>query len=204
MSPVLAMLRFDMLDILDKPGENRPFRYFVGREGDTQVRLPIYKNSLPENDPPILLEEREKLLARILQKNPEYINFNHWLDSKSLYKSLGIKEIRRETKDAKFCIDGIVLPGAEPTDYDIYCGYMQHNLISGVVLNKPTWEIVYDFPEFSVYRYMLPDGKHFTVAVLRELERNYNDLSTITLLRKTKASFYSVDYGRILPNVYTA
>ena len=192
-----------MIDSVEQSGENKPFKYFIGLEGDTQVKLPIYKNCLPENDPPMMLLERERLLAKILQSNPEYHNFSRWLDSVSLYKTLGIKEIRRETKDAKYCIDGIALPGVEPTDFDIFCGYMQHNIISGVVLNKPTWEIVYDFPEFSVYRYALPDRKHITIAVLREFDRKYNDISMLALLRKTKASFYAKDYGIIQPNVYT-
>jgi hypothetical protein len=193
-----------MIDVVEKYGGNEPYKYYVGPEGDSQVKLPVYKNCLPESDPATSLQERDQLLKRIYQANPNYAKFKNWPEPEVLFKTLGINEIRRVTVQDKYCIDGIILPSTKPdpkeTDLDIYCGYMPHNVLIGVALNVPSYNIVGSFPEFSVYRYALPDGKCFSVANLRQYQQKYTPAMTNAVLQKTKASFYMVDFSNACPN----
>jgi len=197
-----------MTDIVDKPRENQAFKYYIGPEGEVQVKLPIYKNCLPETDPPISFKEREELLKSMFDANPNYAEFKILPKSEDLLKTLGIKEIKRETNGLEFSIDGIILSSdasnPKSNDIDIYSGYMQHNVLWNVVLNNLTNGVVGDYPEFSVYRYQLPDGKYFTIAELREYPHKYTQEVKEAVLRKTKASFYMTGLRGITVNPFSS
>lgn len=193
-----------MINATERFGGNEPFKYYVGPEGDVQVKLPVYKNCLPETDVESSFEEREALLKKIYLSNPDYQKYENWPESDVLLKTLGIKEIRRVTAEDKYCIDGIIFPSTksdpEATDLDIYCGYMPHNVLMGVALNVPSYNIVGDFPLFSVYRYVLPDGKCFSVVSLRQYPQEFTPAMIESVLKKTKDSFYMTLFRRCRPN----